>query len=452
MEKHVHQVLRRFPEVRTAVSKIGRSEIPNAPEEPNESDPVVLLHTKDSWTTAKTKSDLVDAIRRELADVPGISVLMSQPIQERVDELISGMRTEAAVKLFGDDLEILKEKADEIASIMQTIAGVKDVKVEQIAGQPYLTVDIDRNKIARHGINVADIQELIETAIGGKPATHVYEGARRFQLILRFPKEYRNRVGAIGEIRVKAAAGALTPMSDLATIDLREGPARISREQARRRIYIGFNVVGRDIGGVVDEGRRKLAESVRLPQGYQIVWGGSFENMERAMERLALVVPITIGLIFLLLFLTFHSWRYATLIILNIPFALTGGVFSLWLTGQYLSMPASIGFIELFALAVGNGILLVSYIHQLRREGRSADEATVTGCLLRLRPVLMTMLTTLLGLFPLAIAQGIGAEVQRPLATVVIGGLFTSTLLTLVLLLALYRWFEDRQAQASDIG
>lgn len=452
MEKRVHQVLRQFPEVRMAVSKIGRSEIANAPEEPNESDPVVLLHPRESWTTAKTKSDLVDAMRRKLADVPGISVLMSQPIQERVDELISGVRTEAAVKLFGDDLEVLKDKADEIAAIMQTIAGVKDVKVEPIAGQPYLTVDIDRDKIARHGINVADIQELIETAIGGKPATQVYEGTRRFQLILRFPEESRNGVGAIGEIRVKAAAGALIPMSDLAAIELREGPARISREQARRRIYIGFNVVGRDIGGVVDEGRHKLAERLQLPQGYQIVWGGTFENMERAMARLMVVVPITIGLIFLLLFWAFHSLRYATLIILNLPFALVGGILSLWLTGQYLSVPASIGFIELFALAVGNGIVLVSYIHQLRQEGLTTDEATVTGCSLRLRPVLMTMLTTLFGLLPLLLAQGIGAEVQRPLATVVIGGLFTSTLLTLVLLPALYRWFEDRRAEASDVG
>lgn len=446
MEKRAQLVLRQFPEVRLAVSKIGRSEIANTPEEPNESDPVVLLHPKDRWTTAHTKSDLVDAMRRKLADVPGISVLMSQPIQERVDELISGIRTECAVKLFGDDLETLKEKADEIAAALQTIRGVRDVKVEQIAGQPYLTVDIDRNKIARHGINVADVQEIIETAVGGKPATAVYEGVRRFQLILRFPEEYRNGVRAIGEIRVKSAAGALIPMSDLATIEWREGPARISREQARRRIYVGFNVVGRDIGGVVDEGRQKLAESVRLPQGYQIVWGGAFENMERAMNRLLVVVPITIGLIFLLLFWTFHSLRYATLIILNLPFALVGGVLSLWLTGQYLSVPASIGFIELFALAVGNGIVLVSYIHQLRQEGRSVDEATITGCSLRLRPVLMTMLTTLLGLFPLAIAQGIGAEVQRPLATVVIGGLFTSTLLTLVVLPALFHWFDERRA------
>ncbi|TAJ34972.1 MAG: efflux RND transporter permease subunit [Nitrospirae bacterium] len=452
MEKRAHQAMLQFPEVRIAVSKIGRSEIANAPEEPNESDPVVLLHPRGSWTTARTKTELVEAIRVKLAEIPGISVLMSQPIQERVDELISGIRTEAAIKLFGDDLEVLKDQADDIAAIMQTVGGVKDVKVEQIAGQPYLTVDIDRGKIARHGINVADIQEIIETAIGGKPATQVYEGARRFQLMLRFPENYRNSVATIGEIRVKAAAGALIPMSDLATIELREGPARISREQARRRIYIGFNVVGRDIGSVVDEGRRKLAERLQLPPGYQIVWGGTFENMERAMARLMVVVPITIGLIFLLLFWAFHSLRYATLIILNLPFALVGGIVSLWLTGQYLSVPASIGFIELFALAVGNGIVLVSYIHQLRQEGLGTDEATVTGCSLRLRPVLMTMLTTLLGLLPLLLAQGIGAEVQRPLATVVIGGLFTSTLLTLVVLPALYHWFEDDRAEAADAG
>jgi cobalt-zinc-cadmium resistance protein CzcA len=368
---------------------------------------------------------------------------MSQPIQERVDELISGIRTEAAIKLFGDDLETLKRKADEIAAIMKTVDGVKDLKVEQIAGQPYLTVDINRQNIARYGINVADIQEIVETAIGGKVATHVYEGVRRFQLLLRFPFEARNSLQAIGEIRVKAASGAPIPLSDLATIELREGPARISREQVRRRIYIGFNVVGRDIGGVVDEGRRKLAAQLALPQGYTIAWGGAFENMERANARLMIVVPITLGLVFFLLFWAFHSLRYAALIILNLPFALIGGIVSLWLTGQYLSVPASVGFIELFGLAVGNGIVLVSYINQLRGEGRSTDEAILAGCSVRLRPVLMTMMTTLLGLLPLAVAQGIGAEVQRPLATVVIGGLFSSTALTLVVLPALYRWFEE---------
>ena len=445
IEKGAHRAMLEFPEVRLAVSKIGRPEIAVGPEEPNESDPVVQLNPRRTWTTARTQPALTDVIRRRLAEIPGISVLMSQPIQERVDELISGIRTECAVKLFGDDLNILKAKADQIADLMQTIDGVKDVRVEQVAGQPYLTIDIDREKIARFGINVSDVQDIITSAVGGKPATQVYEGERRFQLVLRFPEIYRNSVGAIGDIRVKSMSGAPIPLSDLAKIEMLEGPARISREQVRRRIYIGFNVVGRDIGSVIDEGRKKLDDSVRLPQGYSIAWGGAFENMERANARLLVVVPMTIGLIFFLLFWSFHSLRYATLIILNLPFALVGGVVSLWLSGQYLSVPATIGFIELFGLAVGNGIVLVSYVNQLRSEGMKPDEAIVSGCILRLRPVLMTMMTTLFGLFPLAVAQGIGAEVQRPLATVVIGGLISSTVLTLVVLPALYRWFAEKE-------
>jgi cobalt-zinc-cadmium resistance protein CzcA len=446
LEKQTQKAMLEFPEVKMAVSRIGRAEIPYHPEDLYESDPIVSLHDRSTWKTAETQSELTDAIRRKLVEIPGISVLMSQPIQERVDELISGIRTECAIKLFGDDLTILRDKANEIAALMQQVNGVKDIKVEQIAGQPYLTVDIDRQKIARFGINVADVQEIIATAIGGKAATHVYEGERRFQLTLRFPEPLRNSIGAIGEIRVKSVSGALIPMSELATIEMREGPARISRERVKRRIYIGFNVVGRDIGGVVDEGRKKLATQIRLPEGYHVVWGGAFENMERANARLLIVVPITLGLVFFLLFWAFHSLRYATLIIVNLPFALIGGVVSLWLSGQYLSVPASIGFIELFGLAVGNGIVLVSYINQLRHEGTQIDEAIVTGCGLRLRPVVMTMMTTLLGLLPLALAQGIGAEVQRPLATVVIGGLFTSTALTLVVLPALYRWMAEREA------
>ena len=446
LEKQVLRTLREFPEVRLAVSKIGRSEIANDPQELNESDPVVTLHPRDTWTTAQTKTDLVDAMRRRLAEIPGISFLMSQPIQQRVDELISGVRTEVAIKLFGDDLAILKSQADEMAAIMKTVNGVKDLRVEQIAGQPYLTVDIDRRKIARYGINVADIREIIETAIGGKLATTVYEGERRFQLVLRFPEAYRSTVRAIGEILVQPASGAPIPMSELATIEMREGPARISREHVKRRIYIGFNVAGRDIGSVVDEGRKKLERQIRLPEGYQMTWGGAFENMERANARLLIVVPITLGLVFFLLFWTFHSLRYATLIMMNLPFALIGGIVALLVSGEYLSVPASIGFIELFGLAAGNGIVLVSYINQLRNEGTQMDQAIVSGCVLRLRPVVMTMMTTLVGLLPLALAQGIGAEVQRPLATVVIGGLFTSTALTLVLLPVLYRWFAEKEA------
>ena len=446
MEKQTHKVMLEFPEVKMAVSRIGRPDIAYHPEDLNESDPIVSLHDRSTWKTARTQSELTDAIRRKLAEIPGISVLMSQPIQQRVDELISGIRAECAIKLFGEDLDVLHDKAEEIAALMQQVEGVKDIKVEQIAGQPYLTIDIDRQKIARFGINVADVQEIVTTAIGGKAATHIYEGERRFQLTLRFPEPQRNSIGAIGEIRVKSASGALIPMSELATIEMREGPARISREQVKRRIYVGFNVVGRDIGSVVDEGRKKLAAQLHLPEGYQVTWGGAFENMERANERLLIVVPITLGLVFFLLFWAFHSLRYATLIIMNLPFALIGGIVALWLSGQYLSVPASIGFIELLGLAVGNGIMLVSYINQLRNEGTQMDQAIVTGCSLRLRPVVMTMMTTLLGLLPLVLAQGIGAEVQRPLATVVIGGLFTSTALTLVVLPALYRWFAEKEA------
>jgi cobalt-zinc-cadmium resistance protein CzcA len=446
IEKQAQKAMLEFPEVLLAVSKIGRPDIAVNPEEPNESDPIVALRPRSTWTTARSQSGLVDSIRQRLAGIPGISVLMSQPIQERVDELISGIRTECAIKLFGDDLDQLYRTAEEIADLMKTVSGVKDVKVEQVAGQPYLTVDIDRERIARYGINVSDVQDIVTTAVGGKPATTVYEGERRFQLILRFPESYRNSIGAIGDIRVRSASGAPIPLSELARIEMREGPARISREQVKRRIYIGFNVVGRDIGSVVDEGRRRLAEQVRMPEGYTVVWGGAFENMERANARLLVVVPITLGLVFFLLFWAFHSLRYATLIILNLPFALIGGLVSLWLSGQYLSVPASIGFIELFGLAVGNGIVLVSYINQLRNEGHPSEQAIVTGCLLRLRPVVMTMMTTLLGLLPLALAQGIGAEVQRPLATVVVGGLFTSTVLTLIVLPALYGLLAEREA------
>ena len=444
LEKRVHKALLEFPEVRLVVSKIGRSEITNAPEEPNESDPIVTLAPQHTWTTARTNSDLGEAIRRRLAEISGISILMSQPIQERVDELISGVQAEAVIKLFGDDLGTLKQTADQIAAVMRTVRGVRDLKVEQITGQPYLTVEINRAKIARYGINVADVQEIIETAVAGGSATMVYEGERRFNLVLRFPEMYRNSVHAIGNLLVRDPGGTRIPLSELATIELREGPVQISREQVRRRISVGFNVVGRDIKTVVAEGRQKLATQLRLPPGYLLSWGGSFENMERAMRRLRIIVPITIGLIFILLVSSFNSVRYAALILLNLPLALIGGIVSLWMTGQYLSVPASIGFIALFGVATLNGIVLVSSINKLRRDGLDGNAAIMAACTLRLRPVLMTALVALLGLLPLAFATGIGSEVQRPLATVVIGGLVSSTLLTLVVLPVVYGWFEER--------
>jgi len=446
IEMEAQRALREFPEVQTIVSKIGRSEIANDPMEPNESDSVVTLLPRDQWTSAHDKEDLVELMRRRLAQIPGIGVIMSQPIQERVEELISGVKTEIAIKLFGDDLELLRQKAGEIATIMSGVEGVRDIKVEQQTGQSYLTVDIDRRKIARYGINVADVQQVIETAVGGKPATRVLEGERRFNVTVRFPEETRNSPEAIGNILIESPSGSLIPMGELAKISLRDGPAQISRERVRRRISIGLNVVGRDIQSVVEDGQRQLAEKLRLPTGYSIEWGGAFENMQRAMARLRIIVPITILLIFFLLFSSFNSLRHAGLIIANLPLSFIGGIVALWLTGQYLSVPASVGFIALFGVAVLNGIVLVSYMNKLRHEQLSLREAIVRACHLRLRPVLMTALVALLGLLPLAFATGIGSEVQRPLATVVIGGLVSSTVLTLVVLPVLYNLMEARHS------
>ncbi|MGQ0812531.1 MAG: efflux RND transporter permease subunit [Nitrospiraceae bacterium] len=452
IEKEMQRAVMEFPEVRMVVSKIGRSELGNDPQEPNASDPVVSLKPMDTWTTAQTKPELDDAIRQRIEKIPGANFLLSQPIQQRVDELLSGVRSEATVKVIGEDLEVLRKTADSIQAIMAGVKGVKDVRVEQLFGQAYLTIDIDRGRIARHGINVAHIREIITTAIGAEAATRVYEGQKRFDLVLRYPEKYRNSVDTISNILLTTASGALIPLGDLAKIELREGPALISREGLQRRIYIGFNTLGRDIESIVAEAQKKIETQVQLPSGYHIIWGGSFENMQRAMARLKIIVPITIGLIFMLLFASFNSVGYAALIILNLPFALIGGIVALWVTGEYLSVPASVGFINLFGVAVLNGIVLVSYITKLREDGRRGDEAIITGCLLRLRPVLMTALVALLGLIPLALSHGIGSEVQRPLAVVVIGGLLTSTLLTLVVLPALFPWFEKRKDERRQIA
>ncbi len=452
IEKRMQQAIMEFPEVEMVVSKIGRTELGNDPQEPNESDPVVRLRPLDQWTTAKTMPELVQKFRERLIGVSGATFLISQPIQQRVDELISGVRTEATVKLFGDDLEMLRNKAQEIAEVLESVQGVKDIKVEQLFGQPYLTIDIDRGKIARHGINVSDVREIITTAIGGHAATRVYEGQQRFDLIVRFPEQYRDSVETISNILLSDQTGALIPLADLGTVQLEEGPGRISRDQLQRYVSIGFNTMGRDIGSLVAEAQYKITERVALPAGYRITWGGSFENMERAMAKLQVIVPITIGLIFFLLYSTFNSLRQATLIILNLPFALIGGVVALWLTGEYLSVPASVGFINLFGVAVLNGIVLVSYMNKLREDGHSLDEAVISGALLRLRPVLMTALVALLGLVPLAFANGIGSEVQRPLAIVVIGGLVSSTLLTLIMLPVLYRWLEGHSKDQMHRG
>jgi heavy metal efflux system protein len=410
------------------------------------------LHPIETWTTASTMEGLKERVRERLALVPGANFLISQPIQQRVDELISGVRAEVTVKLFGPDLETLRHTGDEIAGVLRTIRGVKDLKVEQLFGQPYITIDIDRSKIARHGINVSDVREVIATAVGGETATRVYEEQRRFNLIVRFPEQYRNSIETIGNIRMSDGKGAFIPLSDLGKIRMHEGPGRINRDQLQRYLPVSFNTHGRDIGSIVAEAQQRMGREVRIPEGYAVVWGGSFENMERAMARIKIIVPITIGVIFLLLFSSFSSLKQAALIILNLPFALIGGIIALWITGEYLSVPASVGFINLFGVAVLNGIVLVSYMNALRRqEGMDVRQAVLNGCVMRLRPVLMTAAVALLGLVPLALSQGIGSEVQRPLAVVVIGGLVSSTFLTLVVLPVLYQWIEERTAVPSLI-
>jgi cobalt-zinc-cadmium resistance protein CzcA len=450
IEREVQKAVLEFPEVQMMVSKIGRTELANDPQEPNESDSVAVLHPIDTWTTASTMAGLKERVRERLAQVPGANYLISQPIQQRVDELISGVRAEVTVKLFGHDLEELRRTGNEIAGVLGTIRGVKDLKVEQLFGQPYITIDIDRGKIARHGINVSDVREVIATAIGGEAATRVYEENRRFNLVVRFPEQYRNSIETIGNIRLTDGSGAFIPLSDLGVIRMHEGPGRINRDHLQRYLPVSFNTHGRDIGGIVAEAQQRMAKEVRLPDGFHVVWGGSFENMERALGLIKIIVPITIVVIFLLLLSSFSSIKQAALIILNLPFALIGGVVALWVTGEYLSVPASVGFINLFGVAVLNGIVLVSYMNSLRlQEGMGIEQAVMSGCMMRLRPVLMTALVALLGLVPLAFANGIGSEVQRPLAVVVIGGLVSSTFLTLVVLPVLYKWIEERTAVTS---
>lgn len=444
IEMDMQRAVMEFPEVTKVVSKIGRSEIGNDPQEPNASDPVVSLKPMEEWTTAQSKTELDQAVRKRLEKVPGATFLLSQPIQQRVDELLSGVRSEATVKVLGDDLNVLRKTGEQISAIMSEIRGVADVRIEQLFGQVYLAIDIDRGKIARYGVNVAQIQEIISTAIGMEAATQVYEGEKRFDLTLRYPESARNSVETIRNILLRTTTGSLVPLGDLARVELREGPALISREQLQRRIYIGFNTYGRDIESIVTEAQSKIAK-LKLPPSYQIVWGGSFDNMRRAMSRLKIIVPITIGIIFLFLYVTFNSFRYATMILLNLPLALIGGIVGLWVTGEYLSVPASVGFINLFGVAVLNGVVLVSYIDQLRNDAPSLKEAIVRGCMLRLRPVLMTATVALLALTPLALATGVGSEVQRPLAVVVISGLLTSTTLTLLVLPVLFPWFERKR-------
>ncbi len=432
----------RVPEVRGAVTRIGRGEVGAHTDPINSAEMYILLKPEEEWRAGLNQEGIEEKIRKEVEGMPGVLPNFTQPIRMTVDELLEGVRAELAVKLFGDDLAQLKNKAEEISSLLQGISGAADIQVDQVSGKPQLKITVDRHAIARYGMNLSDVQQVIRTAIGGETAGQIFEGIRRFDIFVRLSPEYRSDKRAISNLLITSPNGLQVPLSQVATIEEIEGPRQITREQNQRFITIQCNVVGRDIGSFVEESQKAIEAKVDLPVGYYTVWGGQFRLQQEANKRFAIVIPITLLLIFFLLFTSFNSLKNSMLILLNIPLALVGGVIGLWLTNQNLSVPASVGFIALFGIALENGMVLVTYFNQLIKEGKSIDEASIEGAKLRLRPVLMTAVTTALGLIPLLIATGTGSEVQRPLATVVVGGLFTSTILTLLVLPALYKWFS----------
>lgn len=455
LEVEAMQRIAAIPGVRSVVSKVGRGESPADPQSQNESDPIADLDLKGS---GRTQAEIEEDIRKALADLPGVNIVISQPIAARVDEMVTGVRSQVAVKIFGDDLEELRKLSEQVARIVKSTRGARDLRIERLSGQHELTINIDRHAIARHGINVSDVNELIETAIGGKAVTQIFEGERRFTLLLRFPEKYRHDVESIKDLLLRPAnvaaasgmgkGGMLIPLSAVADIKVIDGPAVISREFAKRRVVVGANVHDRDIGSFVAELQQRVAKEVKLPPGYYFSWGGQFENMERAMARLAVIVPITFAAIFFLLFMLFNSVKLALLIFTALPFASVGGVIGLFLTGEYLSVPASVGFIAVWGVAILNGVVLVSFIKELREQGLTVQEAVKTSCEARFRPVLITAAATILGLAPFLISTGLGSEVQRPLAIVVICGLITATVMTKVVVPMMYRWFDDHKDDA----
>jgi cobalt-zinc-cadmium resistance protein CzcA len=450
LENEAMKLIAAVPGVTSVVSKIGRGESPADPASQNESDPIASLDLEGS---GRTQEEIEEDIRKALTVLPGVNIALSQPIAQRVDEMVTGVRSQVAVKIFGDDLEDLRKLSEQVARIVKSTRGARDLRIERLSGQQELTIDIDRRAIARHGINVADVNELIATAIGGKAVTQVFEGERRFTLLLRFPEKFRNDVEAIRDLLLRppgnagpesllARGGMLVPLSAVADISVVDGPAIISREYAKRRVVIGANVHGRDLGGFVAELQQRTAKEIKLPPGYYFEWGGQFENMERAMATLGIVVPVTFAVIFFLLFMLFNSAKLATLIFTALPFASVGGVIGLFVTGEYLSVPASVGFIAVWGIAILNGVVLISFIKELREQGLSVRDAVKTSCEARFRPVLITAAATILGLAPFLIATGLGSEVQKPLAIVVICGLITATVMTKVVVPMMYRYFD----------
>jgi cobalt-zinc-cadmium resistance protein CzcA len=444
ISKLVEQKVMAFPEMAVIVGKTGQTGIAIEARGVDKTGYVGALRPRSEWKNAKTSAELMDKMRQAVADVPGMVISFSQPIQCRINELMEGTRAEVLVKVFGEDMDVLKSTSEEIARVLSGVRGAKDILVEQVSGQPYISITVDRAKIARFGINVRDVLDVVEIAVEGKPASLMYEENKFFDIITRFAEDHRDSIEKLKTILIGAPGGYRVPLGDLAVVEAVEGPAQISRENGQRRIGVEMNVSGRDIGGFVKEARERVRRDVRLPGGTFLSWGGQFENQQRAMARLMVITPAVIALIFFLLLMTFNSARLALLVLLNLPFALIGGVFALLISGLYLSVPASVGFIVLFGVAVLNGLVLVSYVSQLQDRGMPVEQAILKGTETRLRPVLMTASIGVFSLIPMLFATGPGSEIQKPLAVVVVGGLISSTLLTLVVLPVLYGFFRKK--------
>ncbi len=469
MQNGVESTIAQFPEVAYVYSKIGTAEIATDPMPPNVADVFIILKERDAWPDpGKPKPQLVRELETELGLQPGNVYEFTQPIQMRFNELIAGVRSDVAVKVFGDDLDVLLATGRDIERVLRAVPGAADVKVEQVTGLPMLTIDVDRAAVSRYGLSLADVQAVVQTALAGAPAGEIFEGDRRFEIVVRLPEGLRRDLHALAELPIPVQASPrsllptalpvsheggrteFVPLGAVAHIEISEGPNQVSRENGKRRVVVQANVRGRDIGGFVTEAQQRINESVSIPTAYWTTWGGQFENLMAARNRLAIVVPLALLLVFLLLFTAFGSVKDAVLVFSGVPLALTGGVLALALRGIPLSITAGVGFIALSGVAVLNGVVMISFIRTLRERGVRLDEAIFRGCLARLRPVLMTALVASLGFVPMALATGTGAEVQRPLATVVIGGILSSTFLTLVVLPAIYRLAHREREEAPE--
>uniref|UniRef100_UPI003AF47CE5 efflux RND transporter permease subunit n=1 Tax=Thiolapillus sp. TaxID=2017437 RepID=UPI003AF47CE5 len=441
--------LMQFPEVTYASSRVGRAELGGDPEPVSNVEVYVGLTPVKEWTSAKNRFELQKKFEAALSTHPGLLFTFSQPIATRVDELLSGVKAQLAIKLFGPDLKVLAEKGKAIEQLARKVEGTRDVEMEQIAGEAQLTVRPRRDILARYGIPTSQVMGLVSNGIGGMEAGQVIQGNERYDIYVRLAKAYRQDVETLRQLVLQAPGGAWVRLGEVADVVIESGPPQIRRDDVQRRVVIQSNVEGRDMGGLVTELRQRIATEVNLPPGYSVVFGGQFENQQRAQQRLMIVVPLSLGLIFLLLYFAFHSIGQAMLIMLNVPLALIGGIAALYFTGQYLSVPGSIGFIALFGVAVLNGVVMVNAINQNVEAGEAMQDAVYQGALSRLRPVLMTAAIAALGLIPMLLSHGVGSEVQRPLATVVVGGLASSTLLTLFVLPVLYKLFSRGVQQAS---